>query len=154
MMLDLISYTNDLEITQEDGKTFVYDVIRKKKLVLQPEELVRQCILHFLLKEVKVPHKHIKIEAGIKVNNLYRRCDIIVYNRNINPILLIECKTPGQKLNQKVFNQIAMYNLPLRVPYLMVSNGKQNYFCKIDFENETYTFLESLPDLKILSGLE
>ncbi len=143
--LNLIQFADQLQLSKVGEKTMVYDMIRKKDLVLQPEELVRQCILYFLIHEKKISKNLIKVETGIKVNGLYRRTDIIIYDRNALPLLLIECKSPSQKINQKVFNQIAMYNLPLRVPFLMVSNGMTNYICEIDFEESDYTFLDEFP---------
>lgn len=143
--LNLIQYAEYLQISKEGDKTVIHDIIRNKNLVLQQEELVRQCILYFLIHEKKISKNLIKVETGIKVNGLYRRTDITIYDRNAIPQLLIECKAPSQKVNQKVFNQIAMYNLPLRVPYLMVSNGSTNYICEINFEEGDYTFLEEFP---------
>ena len=144
-MIDLKKYIDRLQIQNDTDNTFIYDIIRKKNLVFQAEELIRQCILHYLIDELKFSKNHIKVEKGIKVNNLYKRCDIIVYDRNGNPILLVECKSPKVKVDQKVFNQIAMYNIPLQVPFLMVSNGDQTYFCEINFKNKSYEFLEELP---------
>ena len=148
--LNLIKYTDHLRITKDGEISYVYDIIRKKNLVLLSEELVRQCIIHYFVDELKISKNLIWVEKGIKVNDLSRRCDIILIDRNANPILLVEVKSPKVKLNQKVFNQIAMYNLPLKVPYLMVSNGKDSYFCKIDFEHKKYEFLSELPTYEVM----
>ena len=148
--LNLIKYTDHLRITKDGEISYVYDIIRKKNLVLLAEELVRQCIIHYFVDQLKISKNLIWVEKGIKVNDLSRRCDIILVDRNANPILLVEVKSPKVKLNQKVFNQIAMYNLPLKVPYLMVSNGKDSYFCKIDFERKSYEFLSELPTYEIM----
>lgn len=149
-MLNLLKYIDRLRTSEEKGVTYVYDFIRRKNLVLQAEEMVRQCVLHYLVDELGISKNFIKSEKGIKVNKLLRRCDIIAYTRNGDPILIVECKSPKVKLNQKVFNQIAMYNLPLQVPYLMVTNGKDNYFCKIDFDRERFEFLEELPSYDLM----
>ena len=144
-MVNLIKYHENLDLRSSGGKKYVYDIIRKKDIVLIPEELVRQCAVHYLLDKIKVSKSLLKVEKGIKLNKLSRRCDIIVYDRNATPLLIVECKNPKVVLNQKVFNQIAMYNMPLQVPYLMVTNGESSYFCEIDFENHSYKFIEELP---------
>lgn len=149
-MIDLIKYADRLKVTSKEGLQYVYDFIRKKNIILQSEELIRQCILHYLVDELEISINLIKSEKGIKVNKLYRRCDIIAYHKNGHPLLIVECKSAKVKLDQKVFNQIAMYNIPLRVPFLMVSNGKETYFCQIDFENKSYVFLDALPPYDIM----
>lgn len=146
--IDLLKYASDLQISKKEGKSFVKDIIRKKEIFLLPEELVRQCVIHFLVREREISKNLMRVEKGIKVNGLFRRCDIIVYDRNALPLLIVECKSPSVKLDQKVFSQIAMYNIPLRVPYLMVTNGATNYFCKIDFEKKDYSFLDELPSFE------
>ena len=143
--LNLLKYAEELQISKKEGKSFVKDIIRKKDIFLLPEELVRQCVIHFLISEIKISKNLMRVEKGIKVNGLFRRCDVIVYDRNALPLLIVECKSPSVKLDLKVFSQIAMYNIPLRVPYLMVTNGASNYFCKIDFQTENYEFLDFLP---------
>lgn len=151
--LNLLKYSDHFRIIKSEGVTYVYDVIRKKNIVLLAEEMVRQCILHYLIDEVLISKNLIMVEKGIKVNALARRCDILVNDRNGKHVLLVECKSPKIKLNQKVFNQIAMYNMPLEVPYLMVSNGSKNYFCKIDFEKKDYKFIPKLPSREVLFSL-
>ncbi|WP_235298395.1 type I restriction enzyme HsdR N-terminal domain-containing protein [Portibacter marinus] len=143
--LDLLKQSGKLEISESDGKKWVYDIIRKKPIVLLPEELVRQCIIWYLVDEKGVSKNLISVERGIKVNGLFRRCDLILYDRNILPYMIIEVKRPGQAITQKVFNQIAMYNIPLRVPYLMVSNGIDNYACHLNFEKKSFAFIDYIP---------
>jgi type I site-specific restriction-modification system R (restriction) subunit len=143
--IDLLKYVDHIEVSTRDKQNYVFDIIRRKEVVLLPEELVRQCTLHYLTKELGISKNLIRVEKGIKVNGLFRRCDILVYDRNALPILIIECKKPSQDLTQKVFNQIAMYNIPLQVPFLMLTNGASNYFCEIDFVNNSYQFMEMLP---------
>lgn len=153
MQLDLKKYVDRLSISKVDNQTFVYDIIRKKEIVLLPEELVRQCVVHYLIEEKGVSKNLMKVERGISVNKLSRRCDIIVYNRNGEAILLVECKRPEAKINQKVFNQIAMYNMPLQVPYLMATNGNETFFCNINFKEGEFTFLDDLPSISELKNL-
>ncbi|GLR18362.1 type I restriction enzyme HsdR N-terminal domain-containing protein [Portibacter lacus] len=150
--IDLLKYSQEVKISKVEGKSYIYDVIRKKDIVLQPEELVRQCAVLYLIHELEISKNLIRVEKGIKVNGLFRRCDIIVYDRNGIPLLIVECKRPNQAVNQKVFNQIAMYNIPLQVPYLMLTNGSTNYFCSINFEESNYKFLEELPKYEKLNG--
>ena len=144
--LDLLSYQKTLKVKKEAGKKWIFCSIRKKYLVLQPEELVRQLLVQFLIREKKYNKNHIHVERGIHINGQYRRSDIITYDKNIKPYLLVECKAPSVKLTQAVFDQIAHYNMTYKVPYLLVSNGIQNYSCQMDYETRTYTFLDAIPN--------
>ena len=129
-----------------ENKVSIFDAIRKKFIILTPEEWVRQHVVQYLLQDKNYPKSYINIEKLIKVNELNKRYDIVVYQPNGELFLLIECKAPGVKISQQTFDQIARYNLVLNAKYLMVSNGLNHYFCKIDFENEKYVFLEELPN--------
>lgn len=133
------------KIKQGNGNEFIFDEIRKKFLVLTPEEWVRQHIVQFLIREKLYPRSLIKIEGGLKLNTLQKRTDIIVYNNIGQKILLVECKAPSVKINQKAFDQIARYNTVHKIPLLFVSNGLEHYACAIDDEAKTYTFLKELP---------
>jgi hypothetical protein len=129
-----------------ENKIAIFDEIRKKFILLTPEEWVRQHVVQYLLQDKNYPKSYINIEKLIKVNDLNKRYDIVVYQPNGELFLLIECKAPEVKISQQTFDQIARYNLVLNAKYLMVSNGLNHYFCKIDFENEKYVFLEELPN--------
>ena len=129
-----------------ENKIAIFDEIRKKFILLTPEEWVRQHVVQYLLQDKNYPKSYINIEKLIKVNELNKRYDIVVYLPNGELFLLIECKAPEVKITQQTFDQIARYNLVLNAKYLMVSNGLNHYFCKIDFENEKYVFLEELPN--------
>lgn len=129
-----------------ENKIAIFDEIRKKFFLLTPEEWVRQHVVQYLLQDKNYPKSYINIEKLIKVNELNKRYDIVVYQPNGELFLLIECKAPEVKISQQTFDQIARYNLVLNAKYLMVSNGLNHYFCKIDFENEKYVFLEELPN--------
>jgi len=144
--LDLLSYQNQLRTKKVENKKFIFDPIRKKYLVLQPEELVRQLLVLFLIHEKKISKNRIGIEKSLKVNTLNRRLDILIYDDAIQPQMLIECKAPSVKIDQSTFEQIARYNLPLQVPYLLVTNGLSTYCCKMDYEKETFEFLDELPN--------
>ena len=129
-----------------ENKIAIFDEIRKKFILLTPEEWVRQHVVQYLLQDKNYPKSYINIEKLIKVNELNKRYDIVVYQPNGELFLLIECKAPEVKITQQTLDQIARYNLVLNAKYLMVSNGLNHYFCKIDFENEKYVFLEELPN--------
>mgnify|MGYP000364888684 CR=1 FL=1 len=144
--LDLPRFQSEIQVKQEEGKRWIWDTIRRKWLVLLPEELVRQLLVQYLLLEAGVNKNRIAIERGITVNGLQKRCDILIFDNEMQPWLLIECKAPSVKLNDTVFHQVARYNMRLQVPYLLVCNGPQTYCCSIDFANEAFHFLSNLPD--------
>ena len=144
-MINFLSLSESLQIKKQDQKRYIFDPIRKKWLVLLPEELVRQLIVQYLVQEKGYNRNRIAIERGIKVNGLSKRCDILVFDQDMQPFLLIECKAPEISLSADVFHQMAVYNMQLRVPHLMMSNGETSYICKIDVENQEYTILEDLP---------
>ena len=145
LRLNLTHYQELLEVKQEEGKRWLRDPIRNKWLVLQPEEMVRQLLIQYLLDVLGVNKNRIAIERGLSVNGLQKRCDILIFNPAMEPWLLVECKAPTVALRQSVFRQIATYNMPLQVPYLLVCNGPEAYCCSIDFVQERYQFLEELP---------
>jgi len=136
----------ELNLTRINEQVHVWCIIRKKKLVLTPEEWVRQHVIHYLIKEKLIPIGLIAAEMAIIVNKLSRRCDIVVYGKDAQPKLIIECKAPEIVLTEKVFHQIAQYNFTLKVDYLMMTNGKQQIICKIDRDNHELHYLESLPE--------
>ena len=131
-----------------ENKVSIFDDIRKKFIILTPEEWVRQHTVKFLLEEKNYPKSHINVEKLVKVNGINKRYDIVVFHPNGELFLLIECKAPEVKITQETFDQIARYNLKLRAQYLMVTNGLNHYFCQMDFENEKYIFLEELPNFR------
>ena len=139
----------NITIKEENGKQFIYDDIRKKYLSFTPEEWVRQNFIKYLISEKNVPASLIVIEKGLKLNELSKRADVLIY-KNASPILLVECKAPKVKITQDTFDQISRYNLTFKVPYLIVTNGLNHYCCKIDIENNSYVFLEEIPDFTTL----
>ena len=132
-----------------ENKVSIFDKIRKKFILLTPEEWVRQHVVEFLIDEKKYPKSLINVEKIVKVSGMNKRYDIVVFNSDGSIFLLIECKAPEIKIDQKTFDQIARYNLILNAQYLMVTNGLNHYFCEMDFENEKYSFLKELPDISI-----
>jgi len=145
IQLDLLSKSDQLQTKQEADKRYLFDPIRKKWLVMQPEELVRQLIILYLVQEKNYNRNRIRIEMGLQVHDLQKRCDILVYDHQMVPFLLIECKAPSVAVNQQTFRQIAHYNLPLKVPYLLVSNGMVSHCCKMNYEDRSFEFVKSIP---------
>ena len=129
-----------------ENKVSIFDEIRKKFIILTPEEWVRQHVVQFLLEEKKYPKSLINVEKVLKVNGLRKRYDVVVFNSDGSIFILIECKAPEIKIVQATFDQIARYNMTMNAQYLMVTNGLNHYFCQMDFEKEQYTFLENLPE--------
>ena len=132
-----------------ENKVSIFDEIRKKFIILTPEEWVRQHVVRFLLEEKKYPKSLINVEKVLIVNGLRKRYDIVVFNPDGSIFVLVECKAPEIKTAQATFDQIARYNLALKAQFLMVTNGHNHYFCQMDFENEKYDFLKELPDYEL-----
>lgn len=128
-----------------ENKISVFDSLRKKFIILTPEEWVRQHVVHYLLSEKKFPASLLSVERQLKVNNLIKRYDILAFNPNGSIHLAVECKASSVKINQDSFDQIARYNLSLNATYLMVTNGLEHYYCQMDYEKEKYHFLEDIP---------
>lgn len=133
-----------------DGKTEVFDAIRKKYVVLQPEEWVRQQFIGFLIRHKNYPASLISIEKGLTINQLQKRFDAVVFSRNGLPLVLIEFKAPKVKLSEKTFSQVAAYNLKMHVKYLIISNGLTHYCCKMDYKNNSFLFLKDIPDYETI----
>ncbi|MEE2700377.1 MAG: type I restriction enzyme HsdR N-terminal domain-containing protein [Bacteroidota bacterium] len=128
-----------------EGTTQVFGQVRKKYFVLTPEEWVRQHFINYLNKEKGYPLGLIGVEKMIKYNQLQTRADIVLYNNDGNPKMIVECKAPNIKITQDAFYQIARYNSKLKVKYLVVTNGMQHFCCQMDYENNKITFLEGIP---------
>jgi hypothetical protein len=141
-----------LKITQNGEEVFVFDEFRKKKVVLTPEEWVRQHLLHYLVKDLAYPKSLIAVEYSIKVNNLNRRCDIVVYSTVAEPIMIVECKASHINLNEKAFLQIAQYNFKLNVNFLLLTNGIQHIMAKINRMENKLIYLETIPHFSALVG--
>ncbi|MBJ6369187.1 type I restriction enzyme HsdR N-terminal domain-containing protein [Snuella sedimenti] len=132
-----------------ENKISIFDSIRKKFVILQPEEWVRQHCLHYLMHVKSVPKSLINVEKELVVNDLKKRYDIVVFNPNGTIHLIIECKAPNITISQNTFDQIARYNLVLNADYLMVTNGFNHYYCQMDFKAERYIFLKDIPNYKL-----
>lgn len=129
-----------------ENKISIFDVIRKRFVVLQPEEWVRQHCVHYLLTEKKYPKALVNVEKELVLNNLKKRYDIVIFNSDGSIHLVVECKAPNITINQAAFDQIARYNSTLDATYLMVTNGLNHYYCQMDLENERYQFLNTIPE--------
>jgi hypothetical protein len=133
------------KIADENGQLTLFDPIRKKTIIITPEEWVRQHFVQYLINQKKYPKTLIKLEGGHKLYGAAKRSDIVVYNPAGEKILLVECKAPSVTIDQKTFDQVARYNMVHRVKTIAVTNGLQHYFCLIDFKAGNYKFLEELP---------
>ena len=133
------------KLKSSENKTLIFDNFRKKYFVLTPEEWVRQHFVQFLIDEKKYPVSLIAIEKQLTINNRKKRTDILVFNTDGNPDIIVECKAPQIKITQATFDQIARYNLKLKANYLIVTNGLEHFYCRMDFEKETYIFLKEIP---------
>jgi type I site-specific restriction endonuclease len=138
--------TRNLEKSPE-----IFDSIRKKYVQLTPEEWVRQNFVRYLIEEKNYPKSLLAIEKEITVNRLKKRCDVVIYTRDLKPIVVVECKSPSVKINQASFDQASKYNLSLNVKYIIITNGMKHYCCTIDEENKTYIFKEEIPSFLQMS---
>ncbi|RAV27843.1 type I restriction enzyme HsdR N-terminal domain-containing protein [Sinomicrobium soli] len=135
----------DFRFKNRENKTYIFDSIRKKFVLLQPEEWVRQHVVRFLLSEKNYPASLVNVEKELRVNGLKRRYDIVVYTSQGEITLIVECKAPSVRITQETFDQIARYNLTLNGKFLMVTNGLRHYFCQMDYDREKYIFLPDIP---------
>ena len=131
-----------------ENKPLIFDVVRKKFMVLTPEEWVRQNTIQYLVKELNIPLSLINVEKQIKLHGTIKRYDIVTFNPDGSIHLIVECKADSIKISQDTFDQIARYNLVLKSTFLMVTNGLNHYYCKMDLQNKRYSFLETLPVYK------
>ena len=141
--------TYNFRFKNSENKIAIFDEIRKKFIILTPEEWVRQNVVQYLLQQKKYPKSLINVEKLLKINGLVKRYDVVVFNNDGSIFILVECKAPEIKISQTTFDQIARYNMTMQSEYLMVTNGHNHYFCQMDFENEQYAFLRELPDYSV-----
>jgi hypothetical protein len=132
-------------LKNEDDKTLIFDQIRKKYIVLTPEEWVRQHYINYLITALDYPKALINVEQGLRYNSLLKRSDIVVFGRDGKPIVLIECKAAKHSLNQKVVEQAVMYNRTIGARYIIVANGIESACLSIDIENSRVDYLQQVP---------
>ncbi len=148
LSLNLPSYEPKISI--KEGKRFIFDILRKKYIALTPEEWVRQNFVQYLINYKGFPKGLLANEVKISLNNTIKRCDTVLYSRDMSAKLIVEYKAPHIEITQAVFDQITRYNMVLKVEYLIVSNGMNHYCCKIDYTNNSYTFLKDIPSYDML----
>lgn len=149
-MLSLNLPIYDTKIAARNGKKVIFDIIRRRYVALTPEEWVRQHFVHFLISHKNYPSALMANEVLLNLNGMNKRCDTVLYNKDLSPKMIIEYKAPHIEITQKVFTQISNYNLVLKVDYLIVSNGIDHYCCQMNYENQSYTFLKDIPDYTFL----
>ena len=135
-----------IKLKRKNDQLYVWCIIRKMDLVLTPEEWVRQHAIHYLIEVKKIPIVLIASEYPLKYNSISKRADIVVFNREHKPLVLIECKAPEVPLSQTTMLQIAQYNSKLDVPFLFLTNGLKHIVCRIDEVTKKISLLEELPD--------
>ena len=140
--------TYKFRIKSSENKFFIFDIIRKKYVMLTPEEWVRQHFILYLIEEKQYPISLIAVEKKITINKLTKRTDILIFNSDGKPDIIVECKAPSVKITQETFDQIARYNLKLNANYLVTTNGLKHFYCKMNVKNERYDFLEDIPIFK------
>ena len=144
MQLNLPEY--EIKVSERGGKRLIFDFLRRKYVALTPEEWVRQHFTHYLVAHKGYPKGLLVNETQLKIGDKSLRCDTVLYNKVMQPRMIIEYKAPTIQIQQKTFDQIAAYNLLLQVDYLVVSNGIKHYCCRMDYGNSTYHFLQDIPN--------
>ncbi len=139
------------KISRKETILYIFDEIRKKHLVLSPEEWVRQHFIKFLIHQKGFPATLLQIEGGLKLLQRQKRSDILAYSPTGQPLLLVECKAPSVTISQATFDQAARYNQVLQAPWIALSNGLDHYFAEIDFDQHKISFLPDLPDYNSLN---
>lgn len=150
-MLSLNLPVFDIKIRIRNGKKVIFDQIRRRYVALTPEEWVRQHFVSFLIIHKGYPKELMANEMQINLNGMKKRCDTVLYNRHLQPQMIIEYKSPSVPITQAVFDQIMRYNSVLRVEYLVVSNGLQHYCCQMNYQHNRYVFLRDIPDYQYIN---
>ena len=135
-----------IKIQEKGEKRQIFDFLRRKWVALTPEEWVRQHFTHYLTEQKGYPKTLLANEVELRIGEKRLRCDTLLYNKELRPRMIIEYKAPTIQIQQKTFDQISVYNLLLKVDYLVVSNGLHHYCCKMDYERQSYQFLEDIPN--------
>ncbi len=141
--------TFNFRFKNSENNVAIFDEIRKKFVVLTPEEWVRQHVIHYLIYTKKHPKSLLSVEKQLLHNGMTKRYDVVAFNPDGSVYLLVECKAPEVKVSQATFDQLARYNMIANATYLMVTNGWNHYFCVIDFEQSKYHFLQDLPSFNL-----
>lgn len=147
-MENLIFPSVDFRVSKEAGKTAIFDIIRRKFIVLTPEEWVRQHLVHFMIDHLKYPKSLINVEDGLRVNKMQKRSDIVIHDRQGNIFMIVECKSFKIKLKQEAMDQLSNYNQRYQAAYLALTNGKELFLCQMDYESKSAQFISEFPDFK------
>lgn len=139
------------KIIEVEGKHKIYDPLRKKYVALTPEEWVRQHFVNYLVMEKNYPKEIIANEVPIKLHNTIKRCDTVLYNKYMEPFMIVEYKASTVEITQQVFEQILRYDIVLHVKYLVISNGLRHICCEIEKDGQGYRFLQEVPNYNRLS---
>ncbi|MBF1631904.1 MAG: type I restriction enzyme HsdR N-terminal domain-containing protein [Prevotella sp.] len=145
-MIQLTLPPYQIRVKETHGRKQIFDILRRKYVALTPEEWVRQHFIHYLVEHKNYPSSLLANEVPLQIGEKRMRADSVLYDNLLHPRMIIEYKAPNITLTQKVFDQITVYNLLLHVDYLIVSNGMTTYICKMDYEKQTYKFLEAIPN--------
>lgn len=137
----------------DEQRTEIFDQFRKKFVTLNPEEWVRQHMLHYLVKDFKYPANLLGVEVSMKRDSMLERADIVVYNNSLTPLMIIECKAASVKLNQVVFDQAARYNLSFGVSFIAITNGLRLIAAQVNPDTQKVTMLQSFPDYAQLNQI-
>ncbi len=141
------------QVKSAGQRKYIFDNIRRRYVVLTPEEWVRQHLIAYLVEDRNYPASLIAVEMPLKINRMERRADMVLFSKHGNPLLIAECKAPAVKITQAAFDQAARYNIGMKVRYMIVSNGLDHYCAKLDHLARTWEFLESIPGYQdIVSG--
>jgi len=135
----------EYNIKNADGKVWIFDVIRKKYIILTPEEWVRQHFIHYMINALQYPRSLLKVEGGLLYNQLQKRSDIVLYSREGKPWMIVECKSPDQKLSQQTLVQVSVYNTTLKADYIAVTNGLMHICCKMNWDEKSSVLQQSFP---------
>ena len=135
----------DFRLKKENDKVFIFDVLRKKFILLTPEEWVRQHFIMYLHHHKGYPLGLMSVEKGLNITRMKKRYDLVCYHTSGKPLLIVECKAPGIKISNETFLQAAHYNSSLKLNFLAVTNGNDHYICSIDHEKGGFSFLEEIP---------
>ena len=153
-MLPLNLPNFDIKVKKTTDQLLVWDETRRKYVTLTPEEWVRQHFVHFLVTNKGYRQELIANEVSIKLNGTAKRCDTVIYNQQLDPLVIVEYKAPTISITPKVFDQIVRYNMVLHVQYLIVSNGMRHFCCQIDYETQSYRFLKEIPNAKAIGQID
>lgn len=135
----------DYKITKSGANYLIFDTLRRKKVILTPEEWVRQHFVHYLINHLNYPKSLISVERGTSYNKLQKRTDLCVYNNEGKPHLLVECKAAHVPVTQDVVKQVSVYNQTLQAKYVVITNGIQHFCWEVDFETRQYVPMQEVP---------